>query len=151
MNGSAQEFSLETNPSQESGVPQCSLKTPIGCVGRGSNGKRRVAMTLCPALPDSGIVFRRTDLGMDIPARLALANDAEPPVVFSRQDVPVIGVKHILMALADRGITNAVVELEGAEVPMVDGAASDFMFLIDCAGRIRQEPPIATTEIPHAA
>ncbi len=148
MDSSVQDFSPQANACLEGGVPQRSLKRPIGCVGKGP-GKRKVAMTLRPALPDSGIVFRRTDLGLDIPAWPALGHGAKPPVMATRQGAPVIGVEPVLAALAERGITNAVVELDGAEVPAVDGAASDFMFLIDCAGSITQAT--ATAEMPRAA
>jgi UDP-3-O-[3-hydroxymyristoyl] N-acetylglucosamine deacetylase len=149
MDGLFSGFSLEPNASQEGSVPQRSLKTPIGCVGPG--GGRRVTLTLCPARPDHGIVFRRTDLGVDIPACPELAGDARQPVVLTRQGVSVVGVEHVLAALSGRGITNAVVELNGAEVPMLNDAVSDFMFLIECAGSIGQDPPAAMTEALRAA
>ena len=71
----------EANSSLEAELPQRSLKSPIACVGKGSNGQRKVVMTLRPALPDSGLVFRRVDLGVGVRTAFKFAQHFEEPAV----------------------------------------------------------------------
>lgn len=113
------------------------LKTAIGCVGVGLHSGRRVTLTLRPAAGGTGILFRRTDLGIDIPARFDRVVDTRLCTALVAQDQPQarIGtVEHVMAALAGTGITDAIVELDGPEVPILDGSAAPFVFLIDCAG-----------------
>ncbi len=115
------------------------LKTAIGCVGVGLHSGRRVSLTLHPAASGTGIVFRRTDLGIDIPARFDRVLDTRLCTALVAQDAPQarIGtVEHVMAALAGTGITDAVVEIDAAEVPILDGSAAPFVFLIDCAGTV---------------
>ncbi|HEV7265377.1 MAG TPA: UDP-3-O-acyl-N-acetylglucosamine deacetylase [Falsiroseomonas sp.] len=115
------------------------LKTAIGCVGVGLHSGRRVSLTLRPAPGGSGIVFRRTDLGIDIPARFDRVADTRLCTALVAEDAPQarIGtVEHVMAALAGTGITDALVEVDGAEIPILDGSAAPFVFLIDCAGTV---------------
>ena len=121
------------------------LKTAIGCVGVGLHSGRRVSLTLRPAAAGTGILFRRVDLGIDIPARFDRVVDTRlcTALVAAKAPQARIGtVEHVMAALAGTGITDAIVELDGPEVPILDGAAASFVFLIDCAG---------TTALPGAA
>jgi len=115
------------------------LKTAIGCVGVGLHSGRRVSLTLRPAAAGTGIVFRRTDLGIDIPARFDRVMDTRLCTALVAEGAPQarIGtVEHVMAALAGTGITDALVELDAAEVPILDGSAAPFVFLIDCAGTV---------------
>ncbi|MGG5810395.1 UDP-3-O-acyl-N-acetylglucosamine deacetylase [Falsiroseomonas sp. CW058] len=115
------------------------LKTAIGCVGVGLHSGRRVSLTLRPAAAGSGIVFRRTDLGIDIPARFDRVVDTRLCTALVAEEAPQarIGtVEHLMAALAGTGVTDALVELDAAEVPILDGSAAPFVFLIDCAGTV---------------
>ena len=126
------------------GVLQRSLKSVIGCVGIGLHSGRRIHLTLSPAAPGSGIVFRRTDLGIDIPARFDHVADTRLCTLLAHPDQPearVGTVEHLMAALAGSGIDNALVELDGPEVPVLDGSAEGFLFLLDCAGSLEQ--PVA--------
>jgi UDP-3-O-[3-hydroxymyristoyl] N-acetylglucosamine deacetylase len=113
------------------------LKSAIHCVGVGLHSGRRVTMVLRPAAGGAGIVFRRTDLGVDIPARFDRVADTRLCTALVAADAPqarVGTVEHVMAALAGTGVTDAVVELDGPEVPILDGSAAPFVFLIDCAG-----------------
>jgi UDP-3-O-[3-hydroxymyristoyl] N-acetylglucosamine deacetylase len=115
------------------------LKTAIGCVGVGLHSGRRVSLTLRPAASGTGILFRRIDLGIDIPARFDRVSDTRLCTALLAEDAPQarIGtVEHVMAALAGTGVTDAVVELDGPEVPILDGSAAPFVFLIDCAGTV---------------
>lgn len=121
---------------------QATLKSAIDCVGTALHTGARVAMALRPAPADHGIVFRRRDLGIDIPARFDLVADtrlstvlALPGTVTAR----VATVEHLMAAFAATGITNAVVEIDGPELPILDGSAAGLVFLVDCAGVAQQD------------
>lgn len=123
------------------------LKAPIGCVGIGLHSGRRATLTLRPAAIGDGIVFRRTDLGVEIPARYDLVFDTRlcTAIALPGQPHARIGtIEHVMAALSACGIDDAVIEVDGPEVPILDGSAAPFIFLIDCAG-------IATTAMPRRA
>jgi UDP-3-O-[3-hydroxymyristoyl] N-acetylglucosamine deacetylase len=121
---------------------QQTLKTVIGCRGIGLHSGQKVAMTLCPAPPDTGIVFRRTDAGVEIPAHWTNTVDAPLCTVLSNGEGTRIGtIEHLIAALAGAEIDNAIVELDGPEVPVMDGSSAPFLFLIECAGVIEQDAP----------
>jgi UDP-3-O-[3-hydroxymyristoyl] N-acetylglucosamine deacetylase len=116
---------------------QRTLKAPIGCVGVGLHSGRRVSLTLRPAEADSGILFRRTDIDAEIPAAYSNVVDTRLCTVVGLADRPearVGTVEHLMAALAAAGIDNVVVEVDGPEIPVLDGSAAPFLFLIDCAG-----------------
>ncbi len=129
---------------------QHTLRNSIGCAGVGLHGGAPVALTLRPAPAGTGIVFRRIDLGVEIPATFDRVSDTRLCTVLSRPDRPdarVGTVEHVMAALGACGIDNAAVELDGPEVPVLDGSSAPFVFLIDCAGRIAQAAPRATIEV----
>jgi UDP-3-O-[3-hydroxymyristoyl] N-acetylglucosamine deacetylase len=137
-------------PLQDVPQRQRTLKAPIDCVGVGLHGGARVRLGLLPAPPGTGIVFRRTDLGRDIPARFDHVVDTRLCTVLGVAEEPearVGTVEHVLAALAGAGVSNAVVELDGPEAPIHDGSAASFLFLIDCAGLVEQDAPAAAIEV----
>lgn len=120
---------------------QRTLKAAIDCVGVGLHGGQLVHLSLQPAPIDTGIVFRRTDLGIDIPARFDLVVDTRLCTVLAapgRPDVRIATVEHVMAALAGAGVSNAIVAVDGPEIPILDGSAQDFSFLIACAGVVDQ-------------
>jgi UDP-3-O-[3-hydroxymyristoyl] N-acetylglucosamine deacetylase len=121
---------------------QQTLKTMISCRGIGLHSGRRVAMRLLPAPPETGIVFRRTDIGREIRACWENVVESARCTMLAGGDGDCIGtVEHLMAALAGTGIDNAIVELDGPEVPIMDGSAAPFVFLIECAGVAEQAAP----------
>lgn len=119
---------------------QQTLKTAIGCRGIGLHSGCKVAMTLHPAAPGTGIVFRRAGCAAEIAANWANTTDSPLCTELSNGEGTRIGtVEHLMAALAGAAIDNAVVELDGPEVPIMDGSAAPFLFLIECAGIVEQD------------
>ena len=113
------------------------LKTAIGCVGVGLHSGARAQLTLKPAAAGTGLVFRRTDLGVDIPARYDHVVDTRLCTALGLPEAPHVRlgtVEHVTAALAGCGVDDAIIETDGPEVPILDGSAAPFVFLIDCAG-----------------
>lgn len=100
-------------------------------------------MTLRPAPVNSGILFRRTDLNpiVDIPARAENVGTTTMSTTLTLDDVKIATVEHLLSAMAGLGIDNCVVEVSAAEVPIMDGSAGPFVFLLQSAGIEEQEAP----------
>jgi UDP-3-O-[3-hydroxymyristoyl] N-acetylglucosamine deacetylase len=97
-------------------------------------------MTLLPAAPDTGIVFRRIDAGAEILANWVNTIESPRCTVLSNGEGITIGtVEHVMAALAGAEVDNAVVELDGPEVPIMDGSSAPFLFLIECAGLVEQD------------
>ena len=117
-------------------LKQRTLKTVIRASGVGLHGGVKVNMTLRPAAPNSGIVFRRTDLPepVDIPATALMVGDTRMCSCLEKAGVKVGTVEHLMSAFAGLGIDNAWVDLDAPEVPILDGSASPFVFLIQSAG-----------------
>lgn len=117
-------------------LKQRTLKTVIRASGVGLHGGVKVNMTLRPAAPDSGIVFRRVDLPdpVDIPAQALLVGDTRMCSCLERDGVKVGTIEHIMSALCGLGIDNAWIDLDAPEVPILDGSAAPFVFLIQSAG-----------------
>jgi UDP-3-O-[3-hydroxymyristoyl] N-acetylglucosamine deacetylase len=129
---------------------QRTLKTAIDCVGVGVHSGRRVNLVIRPADAGHGIVFRRTDLGRDIAARFDNVADTRFCTVLADPTMPsarVGTVEHIMAALSGAGIDNALIELDGPEVPILDGSAGPFLFLLDCAGSVLQDAPRRVIEV----
>jgi len=124
---------------------QQTLKNSIYCSGTGLHGGARVAMSLHPAAPDTGIVFRRSDIKGDdaiIPARYDMVSDTRLCTTLSNEaGVSISTVEHLMAALAGCELDNVIVEVNGPEVPIMDGSAEPFVFLIDCAGIVEQAAP----------
>ena len=148
MDGLA-DLSLPLRTRSLSGVvpAERTLGAPIGCVGVGLHSGQRVQLQFCPAPAGAGIVFRRTDLGMDIPARFDNVSDTRLCTVLSSGGASVGTVEHVLAALAGTGVTSAVVEVDGPEVPVLDGSAAPFVFLLECAGIVDLHAPARTVEV----
>ncbi len=124
-------------------IKQRTLKTSINCSGVALHSGAKVSMTLHPAPIDAGITFKRTDiagLGAVIPAKWDHVVDTRMCTTLGNDDGVTIGtVEHLMAALAGCGIDNAVVELNGEEVPIMDGSSQPFVFLIECAGVVEQD------------
>lgn len=132
---------LNFDPPNSGALMQRTLKAEIDCVGLGLHGGQRVHLSLQPAPIDTGIVFRRTDLGIDIPARFDLVVDTKLCTVLAapgRPDVRIATVEHVMAALAGAGVSNAIVAVDGPEIPILDGSAQEFSFLLACAGVVDQ-------------
>jgi UDP-3-O-[3-hydroxymyristoyl] N-acetylglucosamine deacetylase len=117
-------------------LKQRTLKTLIRATGVGLHSGEKVTMTLRPAQPNTGIVFRRIDTPqpMDIPATALRVVDTRLCSVLEENGARVATVEHIMSAFAGLGIDNAYVDLSGPEVPIMDGSAGPFVFLIQSAG-----------------
>ncbi len=124
-------------------IKQRTLKNPIRATGVGLHTGKKIYLTLLPAPIDAGIVFRRTDLtpAVDIPAKAENVGDTTLSTSLMKGDVRVSTVEHLLSAMAGLGIDNAVVEVSADEVPIMDGSAGPFVFLIQSAGIQEQNAP----------
>ena len=124
-------------------VRQRTLKNSISCSGVGLHSGRRVSLTLHPAEPDTGIAFKRSDLDDGcalIPARWDRVVDTFLcTAIGNEHGVRVATIEHLMAALAGCHIDNALIEVDGPEVPAMDGSAAPFVFLIECAGVVEQE------------
>ncbi len=124
-------------------IRQRTLKNTIRATGVGLHTGDKIYLTLKPAPVDTGIVFRRVDLNppVDIPARAENVGDTTLSTTLTKGDVRVSTVEHLLSAMAGLGIDNAYVELSAAEVPIMDGSAGPFVFLLQSAGIEEQDAP----------
>jgi UDP-3-O-[3-hydroxymyristoyl] N-acetylglucosamine deacetylase len=115
---------------------QRTLRNSIRATGIGLHTGKKVMMTLRPAAPDSGICFRRIDLAqpVDIPARAENVGDTTLGTTLVAGDARISTVEHLLSAFAGLGIDNACVEVTAGEVPIMDGSAGPFVFLLQSAG-----------------
>jgi UDP-3-O-[3-hydroxymyristoyl] N-acetylglucosamine deacetylase len=119
---------------------QRTLRRQISCVGIGLHSGNKVNLTLKPAPSDYGIRFRRTDLGdHEVPATVHNLAGIQLATGLARNEVSVETVEHLLAALVSMGVDNVIVELNSPEVPIMDGSASPFIYLIHEAG-IRRLP-----------
>lgn len=117
-------------------IRQRTLKNAIRATGVGLHTGKQITLTLRPAPIDHGIVFRRTDLSpvVTIPAKAHYVGDTTLSTTLIKDGVRVSTVEHLLSALAGLGIDNAIIELNADEVPIMDGSAGPFVFLIESAG-----------------
>jgi UDP-3-O-[3-hydroxymyristoyl] N-acetylglucosamine deacetylase len=122
-------------------IRQRTLKNVIRATGVGIHTGEKVYMTLRPAAPDTGIVFRRVDLPqpVEIKACCESVGDTSLSTTLVRDGVRVSTIEHLLSAMAGLGIDNAYVDLSAAEVPIMDGSAGPFVFLLQSAGIHEQE------------
>ncbi len=123
-------------------VRQNTLKNAIGCSGVGLHTGAKVTMMICPAEADSGIRFKRTDIsgGQAIIAGnwRYVVESKLCSTVANEGGVEVKTIEHLMAAFAGLGIDNALVEVNGPEIPIMDGSAAPFVFLIECAGALEQ-------------
>jgi UDP-3-O-[3-hydroxymyristoyl] N-acetylglucosamine deacetylase len=124
-------------------LAQRTLKTLTQAVGVGLHSGQRVELTLRPAAPDTGIVFRRVDLSepVDIPVRAESVTDTRLASTISVGQAKVFTVEHLMSACAGLGIDNLYVDITAEEVPILDGSASSFVFLLQSAGIVEQNAP----------
>ena len=124
-------------------IRQRTLRNPIRASGIGLHSGQKVFMSLLPAGPDTGILFRRVDLSppREVPARAVAVNETTLSSNLVVDGVKVATVEHLMSALAGMGIDNCVVELSSPEVPIMDGSAGPFVFLIQSAGIHEQDAP----------
>ena len=124
-------------------LKQRTLKSLVQASGVGLHSGVKVNLTLRPAAPNTGIVFRRTDLNpaVDLPASALAVGDTRMCSCLEYGDVKVGTIEHLMSALAGLGVDNAYVDLDAAEVPIFDGSASPFVFLIQSAGIEEQSAP----------
>ncbi|WP_110668412.1 UDP-3-O-acyl-N-acetylglucosamine deacetylase [Salinicola halophilus] len=124
-------------------IKQRTLQNTIRATGVGLHSGEKVYLTLRPAAPNTGIVFVRTDLDpvVHIPAHAERVTDTNLCTALSEGGVKVATVEHLMSAFAGLGIDNAYVELSAPEVPIMDGSAGPFVFLIQSAGIAEQSAP----------
>ena len=124
-------------------IRQRTLKNIIRATGVGLHSGKKVYLTLMPAPADTGIVFRRVDLdpAVEIPARAENVGDTRLCTTLCKDGVRIGTVEHLLSAFAGLGIDNAYVEVSAAEVPIMEGSAGPFVFLLQSAGIATQNAP----------
>ncbi|MEO6079108.1 MAG: UDP-3-O-acyl-N-acetylglucosamine deacetylase [Steroidobacteraceae bacterium] len=122
---------------------QRTLKNSISAAGVGLHSGSQVTMKVHPAPPDTGIVFRRADLAppVGIAALAAQVGDTRMGTVLQQGEVRISTIEHLMSAFAGLGIDNATVDLTAAEVPIMDGSAGPFVFLLQSAGIAEQNRP----------
>lgn len=121
-------------------VKQRTLKTSVSVTGVGLHSGEKVTLSLRPAPVNSGIVFRRVDVKPveEIKARADLVHDTRLSTCMEQNGVRIATIEHLMSALAGLGIDNAIIEMDGAEVPIMDGSAGTFIFLLQSAGIVEQ-------------
>ncbi len=124
-------------------ISQRTLKHPIRCSGIGLHSGHKVELALRPAPANTGIVFHRLVNGActKIPARAKYVTDTRMCTTLGKDGEHIATVEHLLSAMAGLGIDNAIVEVAGPEVPIMDGSSAPFVFLIQCAGIREQSAP----------
>jgi UDP-3-O-[3-hydroxymyristoyl] N-acetylglucosamine deacetylase len=124
-------------------LKQRTLKSLTQAVGVGLHSGQRVELTLRPAAPDTGIVFRRVDLpqAIDIPMSAEAVTDTRMASTVSSGNAKVATVEHLMSACAGLGVDNLYVDITAEEVPILDGSAASFVFLLQSAGIELQNAP----------
>jgi UDP-3-O-[3-hydroxymyristoyl] N-acetylglucosamine deacetylase len=124
-------------------LKQRTLQSLTKAVGVGLHSGQRVELTLRPAQPDTGIVFRRVDLPqpVDIPISATAVTDTRLASTISNGGAKVFTVEHLMSACAGLGIDNLYIDITAEEVPILDGSASSFVFLLQSAGIVEQNAP----------
>lgn len=140
---------IETVSSELS--PQLTLASAITCSGVALHSGDTVVMNIRPAEVNTGIVFVRTDVGAErgtVPAHYDLVCETTLGTTLRNEHGTTIAtVEHLMAALSGSGIDNAVIELDGPEVPIMDGSSEPFVFLLECAGTREQEAPRRVIEV----
>jgi len=124
-------------------IKQRSIKTLVRATGVGLHSGQKVEITLRPAAPDTGIFFRRVDLAEPVTFRVEphLVSDTRLCSALESGGARVATVEHLMSALAGLGIDNLYIDIDAAEVPILDGSAAPFVFLLQSAGIAEQEAP----------
>ena len=124
-------------------LPQRTLTNSIRAFGVGLHSGDPISLILKPASPNTGIIFKRIDLDpvVEIKAKAENVGDTTLSTTLANQEVTISTVEHLLSAMAGLGIDNAYVEVNAAEIPIMDGSAGPFVFLIQSAGIKEQNQP----------
>jgi UDP-3-O-[3-hydroxymyristoyl] N-acetylglucosamine deacetylase len=124
-------------------LKQRTLKQIARTVGIGMHSGTKVELVLRPAAADTGIVFRRVDVDppVDIPASADAVVETRMATTLGRGEVRIATVEHLMSALAGLGIDNCYVDVDAPEIPIMDGSAASFVFLIQSAGIVEQNAP----------
>jgi len=132
-------------------MQQRTIKNVIRATGVGLHSGEKVYLTLRPAPVDSGIMFRRVDVDpvVEIPADAGLVSETTLCTGLSQDGAKVQTVEHLMSALAGLGIDNLYVDLSAAEVPIMDGSAGPFVFLLQSGGIVEQDAPKRFIRIKH--
>jgi UDP-3-O-[3-hydroxymyristoyl] N-acetylglucosamine deacetylase len=122
-------------------LKQRTVKKTVRTIGVGLHSGTKVTLTLSPAAPDTGIVFRRVDLvpPVELPATAIGIGDTRMASTLDKDGVKVSTVEHLMSACAGLGIDNLIVDLTAEEIPIMDGSASSFVYLLQQAGLQEQE------------
>lgn len=132
-------------------VRQRTLKNVIRATGVGLHSGEKVFLTLRPAPVNTGVVFCRVDLDppVEIPARADLVSETSMCTSLNLNGVRVATIEHLMAALAGMGIDNVYVDISAAEIPIMDGSAGPFVFLLQSAGIVEQSAPKRFIRIKH--
>lgn len=130
---------------------QKTVKSPIRFSGKGLHSGKTVRMSILPASADYGIWFRRTDIALGDTMIAALWDQAEQTPLCTRirnqAGVSVSTIEHVMAALAGTGVHNALIEIDGPEVPILDGSSADFVHAILKTGLVRQASKVRVIEV----
>ena len=124
-------------------LKQRTLKAMTRAMGVGLHSGQRVELTLRPAPVNTGIVFRRVDLPhpVEIPVNAASVTDTRLASTLSKGDARILTVEHLMSACAGLGLDNLIIDITAEEVPILDGSAASFVYLLQSAGVVEQEAP----------
>ncbi|HJD56383.1 MAG TPA: UDP-3-O-acyl-N-acetylglucosamine deacetylase [Rickettsia endosymbiont of Pyrocoelia pectoralis] len=126
-------------------MQQVTLSKPVSCYGIGVHSGKRTQLTLEPAKENTGIIFIRTDVASDInyiEAKYSNVSDTLLSTTISNErKVQVSTIEHLMAALWGCGIDNAIIKIDGPEVPIMDGSSKPFVFMIECAGKKLKNAP----------
>ena len=122
---------------------QRTLRQSVETVGIGLHSGRKVHLVLRPAEPDTGILYRRVDIrpAVEIPAHPLNVNDTRMATTVNVGKAAVATIEHLMSAFNGLGIDNCLVEVDAPEIPVMDGSAASFVFLIHAAGIVEQNAP----------
>jgi UDP-3-O-[3-hydroxymyristoyl] N-acetylglucosamine deacetylase len=123
------------------------LRRAVGCTGIGLHSGKPVQLLLEPAAAESGIVFYRSDVDVEIPARIDFLARLDHATTLSRDGVSIGTVEHVMAALAGTGVTHVEIEIDGPEVPIMDGSALRFVQAILRAGLAPVDGPLRAIRI----
>ncbi|MCK5719088.1 MAG: UDP-3-O-acyl-N-acetylglucosamine deacetylase [Thiomargarita sp.] len=132
-------------------IKQRTLKNVIGATGVGLHTGEKIYLTLRPAPINNGIIFKRTDLKTSVKIAAIVKNigDTRLSTTLVKKGVKISTVEHLLAALSGLGIDNAYIDVNAAEIPIMDGSAGHFVFLIQSAGIEEQNAPKRYIRIKH--
>lgn len=124
---------------------QVSILSPVSCYGVGVHSGNITQLTLRPAAKNTGIVFVRTDVRQEInfiqASCLNVSETSFSTTIKNEHNISVSTIEHLMAALWGCGIDNLIIEIDGSEVPIMDGSSKAFVFMIECAGRQLQNAP----------